>query len=73
MSQLAFTISERRSEDDKVVRQVMKSLLEDNYDSERLSKLIQKANEYENKHKGSRGNRCVLRAAELVLLQIKKA
>lgn len=72
MSQLSILVEQRNAENEKDVRQIMKSLSEEQYDEERLARLICNSKEYENKHRGSRGNRNVLRACELSLLQLKK-
>lgn len=70
MNQLSLI--ETRKEDDKYVREVIKSLIDEKYSENRLISLLTKANQYEKNNGGSRGNRIVIKAAETRLQDIKQ-
>ena len=71
MSQLSLLVHERKAEDDKDVRFIMRSLIEDQYTNDRLEQLLDQANKYEKVHRGSRANRNVISAVQLLINQHK--
>lgn len=69
MSQLSFLVAQKNAENDRDVRYIMKSFKDDGFTVQRLKLCLVKAEQYENKKNGgSRGNRNMIRAIELLLI-----
>lgn len=77
LSQLSLLTEQRKSEDDKDVRFIMKGLREEGFTPDRLRKLIANGKQYgdDNERKGfsrTRGNENMVRAGELLLSELTR-
>lgn len=73
MSQkMLFAAKAIKEQDDVEIKYIIRNLKAEGYDKNRLKKVKTNCEEYENKHGGSRGNRCLLAASEFMLSSLNQ-